>query len=236
VIRLLRGDGLPLRIGHRGAAALAPENTLASLRAAVELGVDAVEIDVLPRPGGTLVLAHAEEAAELAATLDEALELLAPTSVVVQVDVKGAGYEAAVVAALRRHRLLERSFVSSSSLSGLEAFARAEPALPRSLTYPEDRHGLTSVALLQPLVHGGLVMLRAALPYRLPAWLGRSRAAAATLHHSVVSPRTVARCHALGIAVLAWTVNEPELVKSLLAAGIDGIITDDPRILDLCVK
>jgi glycerophosphoryl diester phosphodiesterase len=236
VIRLLRGDGPPLRIGHRGAAGLGPENTLASIDAAVKVGADAVEIDVLPRRDGALVLAHAVEAAETAATLDEALELLAPMRVGVQVDVKYAGYEAAVVEALRRHRLLERSFVSSSSLPSLLAFAAAEPTLPRSLTYPEDRHGLTNVAALQPFVSGGLAVLRTALPYRLPAWLGRSRAAAATLHHSVVSERTVERCHALGIAVLAWTVNEPELVKSLVVAGIDGIISDDPRILDLCVK
>jgi glycerophosphoryl diester phosphodiesterase len=236
VIRLLRGDGPPLRIGHRGAGALAGENTLASLGAAVELGVDAVEIDVLPRPDGTLVLAHAPEAAGPAAALDEALELLAPTPVVVQVDVKAAGYEDAVVAALIRHGLLDRSFVSSCSVASLRAFAAAEPALPRAFSYPEDRHGLGSVALLRPAVRGGLFALRTALPYRLPAWLARTSAAASTLHHSVVSPRTVERCHRLGVAVLAWTVNEPELAKSLLAAGIDGIITDDPRIIDLCVK
>ena len=47
VIRLERRDGRPLRIGHRGAAALAPENTLRSFRAAVEAGVDLIEFDVI---------------------------------------------------------------------------------------------------------------------------------------------------------------------------------------------
>ena len=41
---LLRRDGHPLRIGHRGAAALAPENTLAAFEAAIEAGVDGVEL------------------------------------------------------------------------------------------------------------------------------------------------------------------------------------------------
>jgi glycerophosphoryl diester phosphodiesterase len=46
-----------LRIGHRGAAALAPENTVQSLTVALELGCDLVELDVLDVEG-TLVLAH----------------------------------------------------------------------------------------------------------------------------------------------------------------------------------
>ena len=50
-----------LRIGHKGAAALAPENTIRSLAAAIEAGVDMVEFDVVDAPDGTLVLAHSHE-------------------------------------------------------------------------------------------------------------------------------------------------------------------------------
>jgi glycerophosphoryl diester phosphodiesterase len=56
-VQLRRDGGRPLAIGHRGAPRLAPENTLASLQAAVAAGVDVVEFDVLER-GGELVLAH----------------------------------------------------------------------------------------------------------------------------------------------------------------------------------
>ena len=57
MIDLSRRDGRMLRIGHRGAAALAPENTIESLRLALELGCDLVEFDVHDLDG-TLVLVH----------------------------------------------------------------------------------------------------------------------------------------------------------------------------------
>ena len=65
MISLERRDGRPLRIGHRGAAALAPENTLRAFRAAVEAGVDLVEFDVLDLGGGELVVAHSYDLREV---------------------------------------------------------------------------------------------------------------------------------------------------------------------------
>ena len=65
MIRLERRDGRPLRIGHRGAATLAPENTLRSFRAAVETGVDLVEFDVLALRSGELVIAHSNDLHEV---------------------------------------------------------------------------------------------------------------------------------------------------------------------------
>jgi glycerophosphoryl diester phosphodiesterase len=45
-----------------------------------------------------------------------------------------------------------------------------------------------------------------------------------------VTPRTVARAHELGAPVLAWTVDEPTDLERVLEAGVDGVITNDPRI------
>src|SRR6476619_278436 len=79
VIDLRRRGRRPFRIGHRGAAALAPENTIASLALAVELGCDLVELDVIA-VDGTLVLAHSpEELPREPATLDEALAFVVTT-------------------------------------------------------------------------------------------------------------------------------------------------------------
>ena len=64
-MRLLRDDGPLIRVGHRGAAALAPENTLRSFEVALAAGVDAIEFDVLDLTDGPLVLAHSNDLAEV---------------------------------------------------------------------------------------------------------------------------------------------------------------------------
>jgi glycerophosphoryl diester phosphodiesterase len=230
-LELRRGEHGVIRVGHRGAAALAAENSLAAIEAAASAGADAVEVDVLRRDDGTLVLAHGPGVPDDAALLDDALPLVHRLGLAVQVDVKIAGNEAAIVDALRRHELLSRAFVSSFSLPILRAFAAAAPELPRSLTYPEDRLGVSERRLLRPAVRPTLAVLRALAPRRLPGWLRAAGAQAATLNWAIVSPAAVAACHASGAAVYVWTVNESALARTLVATGIDGIITDDPRIL-----
>lgn len=231
MIELRRGERDVVRVGHRGAAALAPENSLAAIEAAAEHGMDAVEVDVLRRPDGALVLAHGPALSPDAPLLEDALALAARLGLAVQLDVKLEGSAAPVAAAVRRHGLLERAFVSSFSPRTLAEFRAAEPALPRSFTYPDDRFGLSARRYLRPGVRAGLGALRAALPRRLPAWLRAVDAAAATLNWAVVSTRAIEACHRLGAAVYVWTVNDATLVRTLVESGADGIITDDPRLL-----
>jgi glycerophosphoryl diester phosphodiesterase len=218
-----------LRIGHRGAAALAPENSLAAIEAAAAHGIDVVELDVLRGQHG-LVLAHGPDVPADAADLDDGLALAVNLGLAVQLDVKVPGIEAEVADALARAGVDPRSFVSSFSLPILTAFAAVSPDLRRSYTYPEDRLGVTGVRALRPAVRGGLAVLRAALPRRLPGWLRAAGASAATLNWTVVSPAAVSVCHELGVAVYVWTVNDVALAKTLLERDIDGIITDDPGI------
>jgi glycerophosphoryl diester phosphodiesterase len=226
-MELLRGARGVVRVGHRGAAALAPENSLAAIEAAAVCGADAVELDVLQG----LVVAHGPQVPADAPRLDEALALVASLDLAVQLDVKVRGLETGVVEALRRHALIERSFVSSFSLPILVAFAAAEPRLPRAFTYPEDRLGVTGNRVLGPAARPALAALRALLPRRLPRWLRIAGASAATLNWAVVTPEAVEVCHHRGVAVYAWTVNEPALAITLVENGVDGIISDDPRIV-----
>ena len=50
-------------------------------------------------------------------------------------------------------------------------------------------------------------------------------------HHSLVSRELVGVWHAAGLAVFAWTVNDEEAVRSMLQAGVDGLIGDEPQVL-----
>ena len=231
-MELLRQGRGPLAVGHRGAAALAPENTLASLEAAVAAGVDAVEFDVLEHADGRLVLAHsARETPAGPLPLDEALAWLRGQSCGLHVDVKGIGFEHRIVDALERHGLADRAFVSSARPPSLRRFAELAPGLPRALSYPEDRLGVTRSPLAAPLVAAGLVALRRTLPPRIGGMLARAQATVASLHHSLLTRAVVERCHARQVPVVAWTVDEPRRAEQLAALGVDAIVADDPLVL-----
>jgi glycerophosphoryl diester phosphodiesterase len=234
VIELRRQAGRFARVGHRGASALAPENTPEAFALAVELGCDMLEFDVLALSNGTIVVAHDSRRMHDpgVVTLDAALALFAERlpGVGLQVDLKRRGIEPAVVDALRRHGVIDRSWVSGFDADSLRRIAELEPALPRSFTLPRDRFGVSKRGPLAPLVRGALRSLGASLPRRIPAVLERARATALTLHHSVTSEEAIARAHELGAPVYVWTVDDREAVERLVRWGADGIITNDPRV------
>ena len=230
-MRLERTERGPLRIGHRGAAALAPANSLAAVEAALALGVDGVEIDVVSGEG-RLVAAHSPaEAGPESPAVDEVLALVAASEAFVLCDVKASGREAELLGLLRAHGLAERTVVASFLPEVLRAAAEHELGLVLARSYPDDRHGI-SERLPGAAIDAGLAGLRLALPYRIGRMLEASGAAVATLHHGVVSRALVERCHGRGVAVLAWTVNDAAALARVEALGVDGVITDDPRIFD----
>ena len=234
MIELRREAGRFARVGHRGASALAPENTPEAFALAVELGCDMLEFDALALSDGTIVVAHASRRMHDpgVVTLDAALAFFVERlpGVGLQVDLKGRGIETAVVDALRRHGVIERSWVSGFDADSLRRVAELEPDLPRSFTLPRDRFGVSKRGPLAPLVRGALRSLGASLPRRIPAVLARARATALTLHHSVTSEEAIARAHELGAPVYVWTVDDREAAERLVRWGADGIITNDPRV------
>jgi glycerophosphoryl diester phosphodiesterase len=255
VIELERRNGSVLRIGHRGAAALAPENTIRAFRAAHAHGVDLIEFDVIDLRGGPLVLAHSDrldevshgaatgtvrdrtlaelrEVAPSLPTLDEALAFFVDEApgVGLHVDLKLATRLDELAAALRRFGLELRTVVSSTHAPSLHAIARYAPTVRIAVTYPEDRFGVSRRPVLQPVLRAGLAGLRAAMPARLPRLARSAGATAVMLQHALVTPRAVAAARALGAPVLAWTVDDPDDLERVVAAGAAGVITNDPRI------
>lgn len=232
---LLGGDGErpPLRIGHRGAAALAPANTLASLEAALAIGVDGIEVDVV-RMGDRVVLAHSRrEWASDAPAFDDALAFLADRGgpdLLLVVDVKRPGVEAEVVAALRRRELVDRALVTSYFPRALRAVRTIEPALETGIGYPADRTGLGERYVPEPAVVAAMTAMRRILPLRIGRMVAGARASAAMIHHLAISSALVARCRGLGVPLIAWTVNDVAALRRLEALGVDGVVSDDPRI------
>jgi glycerophosphoryl diester phosphodiesterase len=258
LIQLRRPEGRFARVGHRGASALAPENTLQALELAVELGCDMLEFDVLDLADGTLVLAHSNDLREVShgaargrvrsrdleglrriapdlPTLDEALAFCADRlpGIGLQLDLKRLGTEAATVEAVRRHGVLDRSWISTFEARSLRRLAELEPELPRSYTLPRDRFGISKRGPLAPVVRAALGSIGASLPRRLPVLLARARAGAATLHYSIASKAAIDSAHEVDAAVYVWTVDDPRLAERLVRDGADGIITNDPRIFTM---
>ena len=228
-MRLLRADGQLIRVGHRGAARLAPENTVRSFEIAVEHGVDAIEFDVLDAGPGPLVLGHS--LAELGPdpdTLDDALDYLAGRDVALHVDLKLTTRLDELVAAIRTRGLAERTVVSSFHVPSLTAVAATGVPIAIGRTYPEDRYGVAQRPALRPVLRAGTLALRRALAVRVPAMIDRAGATALMLHHAVVSQAAVAKAHGRGAAVWAWTVDDPAEAARVLAAGADAVITNDP--------
>ena len=177
-----------LRIGHKGADALAPGNTLASFTAAAEAGVDAIEFDVLrPRgdferaedwrgarggPGrasGPLLVAHdwAAAARREPLTLVDALDALAAPPldrIRFDLDLKVAGREDEIIAALRERDLLERAMVSTMETSSLAWLRDSEPQVERGWTLPKVSRDWAASTWLRPIYYAGAATLRARFP------------------------------------------------------------------------
>ena len=212
--------GVCQRIGHGGASALAPANTLASFDAALEVGVDMVEFDVR-QFRGELVLAHTVLHArrEKVVRLQDALAHLAGrrfADVGLNVDVKHVGCEVAVLDGLRRTHLLDRSLLSSQVPAVLDRLRAHEP---------RARLGISV---------GGRV---ARMSRRWGDWraqvldgLAARRWDALMAQHRLIDADLLERVVGRDGFLYAWTVNERRAIQSLTGLGVHGITTADPRL------
>lgn len=209
-----------LRIGHGGASALAPANTLASFDAALEVGVDMVEFDVR-ECRGELVLAHTIFHSRRAGNLrlHEALAHLSQPKfddVEVNVDVKRVGYEPRLVEELSQAGLIDRTIVSSQIPLVLDHLRELEPRL---------RLGISV---------GGRVarMSRRWRDWRASvlAGLAAHRWDVLMAQYRLIDVGLLDQVGERGGRLFAWTVNERLAIQRLLGLGVHGITTGDPRL------
>jgi glycerophosphoryl diester phosphodiesterase len=227
--------GRPLVLAHRGACRQAPENTVAAFTRARELGADGVELDVRRTRDGALVVSHdprvagagvliEHSLAELRAaapsvpTLDEAFDAL--DGMLVNVEIKGFPTEPdadperlvarGVVDLVDRRALHDRVIVSSFELDCVDAVH----ALDGRVATAWLTMNLAPSTSLPIAVERG------------HAWVHPDRASML----GAVATDTMRAAKELGRRIDVWTVDDPDEMRALAAAGVDAIMTNVPDV------
>ena len=219
------------RIAHRGAKREFPENTLVAFAQAYRRAADSIELDVHCTRDGVVVVHHdptipvrlagvverniADLDWSLVSTIDlgdgATIPTLAdvldstPASATVYVEVKGAGIEQAVATVIEHHQA--RCAVHSFDHAAVGRLAVLAPDIPRGI-------------LLEHAVRDVVTAMRAVDARDVwPKW-------------SLIDQTLVDQVHGAGGRVIAWTVNERAVAQQLVEMGVDGLCTDDVRLLD----
>jgi glycerophosphoryl diester phosphodiesterase len=202
--------------GHRGARARMPENTIAGFEYAIGLGVDAIELDVHLSSNGVVVVTHDPPPPLTGAepglpTLDQVLALAPLGDFLFNIEAKVHPGTPQTLAAL----VLERI----------------------------ETHGVGRRVIFQSFDFPVLHRMRALAPQITEAalWEGAPRSFVEIAReagteivapqYTLVTAEEVRAAHQAGLRVIPWTANRPEDWARLIAAGVDGMITDDPQAL-----
>ena len=217
-----------LRIGHRGAAGHAPENTLAAVRKGIELGVDFVEIDVRRTADGVLVALHDAtvnrttngkgrvdalslrelrtfdaESGERIPTVEEVLKI-AEGHTGLMLELKVAGVAHLTVQAVQNAKF-------------------KNPVIYASFLHEELRH----VRAVDP--QAALMVLFGQLPPDPVANAMQYQPVYVGLRHDTASGHLVDAFHQENLLVCVYTANSAGDIKHALSVGVDGVISNFPE-------
>jgi len=225
------GCNFLLKIGHRGAKAYEPENTLRSFQRAIEYGVDAVELDVRKTKDNQLVVIHnvdvnkttngngpvneltldeikklVTEKNEKVPTLEEVLTLVGK-QVKILIELKETGYEQNVLDLIHKKGLIDNVIIISFKENALQKIKELDSKITTGLIYVRHKNPIKSAldlgaAYLLPLYH---------------------------FTHSI----DIRKAHEKGLKIIVWTINNTEEVAEFRNKGVDGIASDRPDILNI---
>ncbi len=233
----------PLVIGHRGASAYEPENTLRSFALAKKMGADGVELDIFLSHDGQVVVTHDENTWRLTGkkklvrqstlaelrrldfgkgekipTLDEVFDNFGKRFSVINVEIKSTGIrtdgiEAALASVIRRHNMEKRVLISSFNPFNLRRFHK-----------------------VMPKVRVGYLMCRETLKIAR-TWTVVKALAPDTLNlDQNLWPLKTYQSFFSYPKVWVWTVNTPEAMQHFLKAGVAAMITNYPDKLRAMVQ
>jgi glycerophosphoryl diester phosphodiesterase len=226
----LRRSRRIFRIGHRGAAGHAAENTIAAIREGISLGVDFVELDVQRTCDGRLVVMHDETVDR---TTDSAGAVSAMTWDAVRLLDAGGGESVPCI---------EAALAETSGLVGVmleikaagiaaelyDAVRAAEffgPAIYASFLHAEILaiHAIDPLARTMALVDG--------IPASAAGFARNTKVQMVGLDYELTNADLVTMLHEAGLGVWMFTVNDPEAIRRTIDLGADGIISDYPELV-----
>jgi len=216
-------------IGHRGAAALEPENTLLSIERAMDIGVDAVEIDVHLSEDKELVVIHdatvdrttngtgpvssytVQEIKRLDAgkgetipTLQEVIDLI-DRRVMLVIELKEEGTERPVVDLIIQNNLFDKACVISFW------------------------HRLVkTVKEMDSRIKTGVLLVGSPVDVCIAT---QASADALVMKYTFVDREFVKIAHKKGLKVFIWNIDDQDLLKPYVDMGVDAIGSNDPRVL-----
>ena len=232
-------------IGHRGASALAPENTLPAFRLAMELGADEVELDVMRCATGEPVVIHNE-------TLDKTTDGTGPVRDKSLDELKELDAGLWFDERFRGTRIprLDEVFELVEGRMSVNIEIKGQSVRPDGTEHAVlesiRRHGMTDRVIVSSFNPWRLRRVRSEAPElkialifspRNSIYLRRAWSAPVLkvdgLHpfHSMIDERFVDWAHKRGRWVYAWTVDDPQTMRKLIRIGVDGIVTNNPGLL-----
>jgi len=223
-------------IAHRGAAGKAPENTLASIRQAIEDGTDLVEIDVQETADGKVVVIHDSDFMKLAGVDTEVwngtLKELQQIDIGSWFDPKFSAERVPTLA-----EVLQLVKNKAGLVIELKYYGHTQQLEQRVVDLVEQA-GMADKVAIMSLKYEGVEKLRALRPDWTTGLLVTKTLGNITgldidfiaTNVATATPGFIRRIQAAGKKVYTWTVNDQVTMSRMMSLGVDGIITDEPAL------
>jgi glycerophosphoryl diester phosphodiesterase len=234
----------PLGLGHRGACAYAPENTLAAFNLALEQGADGVELDVTLTKDGVPIIIHDDMVDRTTnghgdirqMTLAEVKQLDAShkfeqyrgEKIPTLEEVLRAVGKRGIVNIELKGKSIQADGLEEAVLAVIEGTGTSDNIILSSF----NPFALYRMSLLNPMLPRGLLYTEE-MPIYLRRALLRPVARPTAMHprFSMIDERFVAWARSKKYKINTWTVDDPNEMRRLISLGIDGIISNKPDVL-----